>query len=162
MNPLRTLLILALLPIAFALHAEEEIAVGKFNKPQRPPTPEELLSQAKAKQGYEDSMRRLGEQRRATAERRAAAELEMAEADAWAAKLLQLTPAQVDAWMREPVKDETAYERIAAMSDAQLEAAERGGAAEPPAVRRWGALGLTVALLLAWAIWKHLKKGARE
>lgn len=162
MNPLRTLLILALLPIAFALHAEEEIAVGKFNKPQRPPTPEELLSQAKAKQGYEDSMRRLGEQRRATAERRAAAELEMAEADAWAAKLLQLTPAQVDAWMREPVKDETAYERIAAMSDAQLEAAERGGAAEPPAARRWGALGLTVALLLAWAIWKHLKKGARE
>lgn len=162
MNTLRHLLLFALLPIAFALRAEEEIAVGKFNKPQRPPTPEELLSQAKAKQGYEDSMRRLGEQRRATAERRAAAELEIAEADAWAAKLLQLTPAQVDAWMREPVKDEAAYERIAAMSDAQLEAAERGGAAEPPAVRRWGALGLTVALLLAWAIWKHLKKGARE
>lgn len=162
MNPLRTLLILALLPIAFALHAEEEIAVGKFNKPQRPPTPEELLSQAKAKQGYEDSMRRLGEQRRATAERRAAAELEMAEADAWAAKLLQLTPAQVNAWMREPVKDEAAYERIAAMNEAQLEAAERGSATEPPPARRWGALGATVALLLAWAIWKHLKKGARE
>lgn len=162
MNPLRTLLFLALLPLAFALRAEEEIAVGKLNTPQRPPTPEELLSQAKAKQAYEESLRRLGEQRRTTAERRAAKELEMAEADAWAAKLLQLTPAQVNAWMREPVKDEAAYERIAAMSDAQLEAAERAGAAEPPPARRWGAFGVTVALLLAWTIWKHLKKGARE
>lgn len=162
MNTLRANLLLALLPLALILRAEEEIAIGKLNKPQPPPTPEELLVRAQAKQVYEESIRRLGDQRRATAERRAAKEAELAEADAWAAKLLQLTPAQVDAWMREPVKDEAAYERIAAMSDAQLEAAERGGAAEPPPARRWGALGLTVALLLAWAIWKHLKKGARE
>ena len=162
MNTLRTLLLLVLLPLAFALRAEEEIAVGKLNTPQRPPTPEELLSQAKAKQGYEESMRRLGDQRRATAERRATKEAELAEADAWAAKLLQLTPAQVNAWMKAPVKDEATYAQIAAMSDAQLEAAEREDPADPPPARRWGALGLTVALLLAWAIWKHLKKGARE
>lgn len=162
MNTLRTLLFLTLLPLAFALRAEEELSVGKLNAPQRPPMPEELLSQAKAKQTYEDSMRKLGEQRKATAERRAAKEAELAEADAWAAKLLQLTPAQVDAWMKAPGKDEATYAQIAAMSDAQLEAAERGAPAEPPAARRWGALGVTVALLLAWAIWKHLKKGARE
>lgn len=162
MNTLRVHLLLALLPLALILRAEEEIAIGKLNKPQPPPTPEELLSQAKAKQTYEDSMHRLGEQRRATAERRATKEAELAEADAWAAKLLQLTPAQVNAWMKAPVKDEATYAQIAAMSDAQLEATERGGPAEPPAARRWGALGLTVALLLAWAIWKHLKKGARE
>lgn len=109
-----------------------------------------------------EGLRALIDLRKKAAENKLAKEAEIAEADAWAAKLLRLTPAQVDAWMREPVKDEAAYERIAAMSDAQLEAAERKGAAEPPPARRWGALGLTVALLLAWAIWKHLKKGARE
>lgn len=107
-------------------------------------------------------LRTLRDLRKKAAENKLAKAAEIAEADAWAAKLLQLTPAQVDAWMREPVKDEAAYERIAAISEAQLEAAERRGAAEPPPARRWGALGLTVALLLAWAIWKHLKKGARE
>ncbi|MGN0856873.1 MAG: hypothetical protein ACI4QJ_05685 [Candidatus Spyradenecus sp.] len=162
MTPLRTLLLLALLPLAFALRAEEEIAIGKLNDLQRQPTPEELLIQAQARQVYEASTRQLGEQRKVAAERRAAKAVEIAEADAWAAKLLQLTPAQVNAWMKAPVKDEATYAQIAAMSDAQLEAAERGGPAEPPAARRWGALGLTVALLLAWAIWKHLKKGARE
>ena len=162
MNTLRANLLLALLPLALILRAEEEIAIGKLNKPQRPPTPEELLVRAQAKYTYENSMRKLGEHRRATAERRVAKAVEIAEADAWAAKLLQLTPAQVNAWMMAPMKDEATYTQIAAMSDAQLEAAERGGPAEPPAARRWGALGLTVALLLAWAIWKHLKKGARE
>lgn len=107
-------------------------------------------------------LRTLRDLRKKAAENKLAKAAEIAEADAWATKLLQLTPAQVDAWMREPVKDEAAYTRIAAMSDAQLEAAERGGTAEPPPARRWGALGATVALLLAWAIWKHLKKGERE
>ena len=107
-------------------------------------------------------LRTLRDLRKKAAENKLAKEAEIAEADAWAAKLLRLTPAQVDAWMREPVKDEAAYERIAAMSDAQLEAAEREGAAEPPPARRWGALGLTLALLVAWALWKHLKKGERD
>ncbi|MGN1325453.1 MAG: hypothetical protein ACI4YA_03810 [Candidatus Spyradenecus sp.] len=140
---------------------------------QQPPLPKPIADRfANDPQAYfewekrnrqqEEGFRALRELRDKASDNKVAKAAEIAEADAWAAKLLQLTPAQVDAWMREPVKDETAYERIAAMSDAQLEAAERGGAAEPPAVRRWGALGLTVALLLAWAIWKHLKKGARE
>ncbi|MGN0886118.1 MAG: hypothetical protein ACI4RT_03880 [Candidatus Spyradenecus sp.] len=110
----------------------------------------------------EEGFRALRELRDKAANNKVAKEVELAEADAWAAKLLQLTPEQVNAWMNAPVKDEATFAQIAATSDAQLEAAERGAPAEPPPARRWGALGVTVALLLAWAIWKHIKKGERD
>lgn len=140
---------------------------------QQPPLPKPIADRfAQDPQAYfeweeqnrrqEEGLRTLRDLRKKAAENKLAKEAELAEADAWAAKLLQLTPAQVNAWMKAPVKDEATYAQIAAMSDAQLEAAEREGSAEPPPARRWGALGLTVALLLAWAIWKHLKKGARD
>ena len=100
--------------------------------------PQAYFEWEKRNRQQEEGFRALRDLRKKAANNKLAKEAEIAEADAWTAKLLQLTPAQVNAWMREPVKDEAAYGRIAAMSDAQLEAAERTGAAEPPPARRWG------------------------
>ena len=93
---------------------------------QQPPSPQPLAERlAQDPQAYleweqqnrqrKEGLRALIDLRKKAAENKLAKEAEIAEADAWAAKLLRLTPAQVDAWMREPVKDEAAYERIAAM-----------------------------------------------